>query len=232
MSGWERWLVDFFCGAGGASMGYSRAGFTVGMGIDIAPQPNYPFPFEQGDALEHLRVIAEGWWDRTKPFVIHASPPCQANVKGLAAVNARLGRTMKHRDLIAEVRALCIASGLPYVIENVEGAALRDPVRLCGTSFGLPLRRHRLFESNVPLLVPPCAHRRDAVPKYWTSWRPNGETRRATTVQVYGNGAETHEWGPAMGIDWMTPKEMAEAIPPIFTETIGRQLLAALEVAA
>lgn len=215
-------LLDLFCGAGGASVGYERAGFEV-VGVDVVPQPNYPCEFIEADALV---ALDKGWW---RGFdAIHASPPCQTHVAGLAAVNALLGREMRHPALIEPTRERLIATGLPYIIENVEGAPLVDPVRLCGTSFGLPLRRHRLFESPVPMLVPPCAHARDAKPRFWTSWRPNGERRRATTVQVYGNGGETHEWGPAMGIDWMDWRELAEAIPPDFTELLGRQLIEAI----
>ena len=225
-------LLDLFCGAGGAGAGYARAGFEV-VGVDIKPQPNYPFQFVQGDALEVLAGVGEWFRGWVETFdVIHASPPCQTHVKGLAAVNARLGRQMRHRDLIAPVRDALIASGKPYVIENVPGAPLIDPVRLCGTSFGLPLRRHRLFESSVPLLVPLCAHGAFTEPMFWTSWRPNGERRRATTVQVYGNGGEAGEWRAAMQIEWMTNPELKEAIPPAYTELIGAQLLASMKAAA
>jgi DNA (cytosine-5)-methyltransferase 1 len=217
-------LLDLFCGAGGAAMGYHRAGFEV-VGVDIKPQPNYPFEFIQMDALEY--ASSRRLLNQLVYAAIHASPPCQPHVKGLRAVNAKLGREMRHVDIVDEARAVLQASGLSYVIENAEGA-LRDPVKLCGTSFGLPLRRHRDFESSVPLLVPPCAHGHFKEPRYWTSWIKDGERKRATTVQVYGNGGEAHEWGPAMGIDWMTPAELKEAIPPDYTEHIGRQLMAYL----
>jgi DNA (cytosine-5)-methyltransferase 1 len=216
-------LLDLFCGAGGAAMGYHRAGFDV-VGVDIKPQPRYPFKFWQADALQAGGLLRASHFD-----AIHASPPCQPHVKGLRAVNAGLGRAMQHTDLIAATRELLQATGLPYILENVEGAPLIDPVRLCGTSFGLPLRRHRLFESSVALLVPPCAHGHFLERRYWTSWVKNGERVRASTVQVYGNGGEAHEWGPAMGIDWMARAELAEAIPPAYTEWIGRQLLASLK---
>jgi DNA (cytosine-5)-methyltransferase 1 len=213
-------LLDLFCGAGGAGMGYHRAGFDV-VGIDLHPQPNYPFPFIQADATDPpVRLEA---FD-----VIHASPPCQKHVAGMAAANKALGRTLDHVDLIPPTRALLRASGLPYIIENVEGAPLLAPVRLCATSFALPMYRHRLFESNVLLMGRECEHDRQTEAKYWTSWRPGGEVRRAKVVQVYGQAAERHLWPDAMGIDWMTYDEMAEAIPPAYTEWLGRQMLDAL----
>lgn len=221
-----RRLLDLFCGAGGAAMGYYRAGFDEIVGVDIRPQPNYPFGFICVDALEFLRhrsVI------RLDYDAIHASPPCQ-DFLNLSRVNDVLGRVRTHERLIAATRDLLLETELPYVIENVADARpeLRDPVRLCGTAFGLPLRRHRLFESNVPLGGIPCAHHRFTEPKYWTGWRPKGEHRLSTVVQVYGNAADKHEWPAAMGIDWMTDDELAEAIPPVYTEYIGTQLMAAL----
>jgi DNA (cytosine-5)-methyltransferase 1 len=142
-------------------------------------------------------------------------------------VNEALGREHGHGDLIAATRELLIATGLPYVIENVADAKskLHNPVRVCGSSFGLPLRRHRLFESNLPLFASQCAHHLFTEPRYWTGWRPKGERRLSTVVQVYGNAADKHEWPAAMGVDWMTNNELAEAVPPAYTEFIGRQLL-------
>jgi DNA (cytosine-5)-methyltransferase 1 len=211
-------LLDLFCCAGGAAMGYHRAGFDV-VGVDVLPQPNYPFAFHQADALT---FPLDGF------DAIHASPPCQANIKGLGAVNAALGRENTHVDLIPETRARLRAAGVPYVIENVVGAALLAPVRVCGSAFALPIRRHRMFESNVMLLVPSCEHDREREAKYWTSYQNGVKGRRAKVVQVYGQGAERHEWGPALGIDWMTPGELTQAIPPAYTEHIGRQLLLAV----
>jgi len=221
-------LLDLFCCAGGAAMGYYRAGFDV-VGVDIDPQPNYPFEFHQGDALDY---VAEHWRDFD---AIHASPPCQGYLN-LGKVNEKLGRENRHERLIGETRRLLTATGLPYVIENVADARreLRDPVRICGTGLEepLPLRRHRLFESNAPIEGVTCRHDRFTVPRYWTSWRPNGETRLSTVVQVYGNAGGREHWPAAMGIDWMTPAEMVEAIPPAYTEHIGRQLLERLQKAA
>jgi DNA (cytosine-5)-methyltransferase 1 len=191
--------------------------------VDLEPQPNYPFAFHQADAL----TFSLDGFD-----AIHASPPCQANLKGLGAVNRKLGREYAHVDLIAPMRARLVASGLPYIMENVVGAELRGAVRMCGSAFGLPIHRHRLFESNVLILVPGCEHDRLTEAKYWTSANGKGQRKRGYTVQVYGNGGEQHEWGPALGIDWMTNAELTQAIPPCYTEHLGRQLLASLEVAA
>jgi DNA (cytosine-5)-methyltransferase 1 len=227
-------LLDLFCGAGGAAMGYHRAGFDV-VGVDIKPQPNYPFEFVQADALEVLSQGLErphrGPYPLDEFDAIHASPPCQAHVAGMAAANRALGRELDHVDLIAATRELLRSTGLPYVIENVVGAPLERPVRLCGSSLGLDVRRHRLFETSFALMAPPCMHGVEDG-DYWTSWRPKGETRRAKTVQVYGQAAEKHHWGPAMGIDWMTFDELAEAIPPAYTELIGHQLLQHVRAAA
>jgi DNA (cytosine-5)-methyltransferase 1 len=219
-------LLDLFCGAGGAGMGYSRAGFDV-VGVDINPQPHYPFEFHQADALT---FPLDGF------DAIHASPPCQAYAAGPRSTNETLGRAYEHPRLIERMRERLRQSGVPYVIENVVGAPMLSPVRLCGTSFDRPLRRHRLFESPVFLFGLECRHDRFTERRYWTGWTQGGHgvgnKRRATTVQVYGNGAETHEWGPAMGIDWMTTDELREAIPPAYTEYIGHQLMAALRAQA
>jgi DNA (cytosine-5)-methyltransferase 1 len=218
-------LLDLFAGAGGAAVGYNRAGFDV-VGVDIAPQPNYPFEFHQGD-----------WWDAlfdlaSEADVIHASPPCQGYLN-LSKQNRAMGRRVDHALLIGRVRDALRLLHRPWVIENVPDArlALIDPVRLCGTAFGLPLRRHRLFESSVPLEGVACAHGRFTEPKYWTGWRPNGEHRLSTVVQVYGNAGGKHEWPAAMGIDWATNDEIAEAIPPAYSRFVGAQLLDHLALA-
>jgi DNA (cytosine-5)-methyltransferase 1 len=220
-------LLDLFCGAGGAAMGYYRAGFDV-YGVDVCPQPNYPFRFDRGDALDYLREELK-LPTHLRAAVVHASPPCQANLKGLAAVNRGLGRAYDHPDLLDATRDGLTALGVPYVIEQPQqGAKLINPVRLCGSSFGLPIRRHRQFESNVRLVVPPCDHAWQTDKKYWTSWVKNGVRQRATVVQVYGNGGEREQWGPALGVDWMTHAELAQAIPPAFTTHLGLQLIAHL----
>ena len=217
-------LIDLMCKAGGASVGYERAGFEV-VGVDIEPQPRYPFEFHQADALT---FPLDGF------DVVHASPPCQhySMIRPLCG-----GR--EYPDLIAPVRAHLIASGLPYVIENVVGAPLVDPVRLCGSSFGLPLRRHRLFESNVAVLVPPCAHealiRRWPVPLGDPRRGRNPHLRKSRFVAVYGSTRYKGEDAirrAAMGIDWMRRAELTQAIPPVYTELIGLQLIRAIAAAA
>lgn len=209
-------LLDLFCGAGGAAMGYHRAGFDV-VGVDIKPQPRYPFLFEQGDVLS----MGINW----KLFdAVHASPPCQRYSRASKRWN---GRAAQHPDLIAPVRELLRATRLPYVIENVPGAPLHLPVVLCGSMFPpLGVRRHRLFESNVRLYPPgPCAHR--AMPIRYDIY-DHGAWYKSSVCHVYGHGGgkSRGDWPEAMGINWMTNAEMAQAIPPAYTEFIGRQLMA------
>lgn len=214
-------LLDLFCGAGGAAMGYSRAGFDV-VGVDIKPQPHYPFEFVQADALTFLSPNYD-----YEPFdAIHASPPCQR----YSAVTPAQRRN-EHPDLIAATRWMLQATGLPYVIENVAGAPLIAPFRLCGSSFGLPLQRHRYFESNVAQPSIRCAHY--DLPKNVPIFR-HGRWYISRFVNVYGTGGgkAADRWAEAMGIDWMTRAEMAEAIPPAYTEFIGARLIRAVEVAA
>lgn len=209
-------LLDLFCGAGGASMGYYRAGFEV-EGVDIKPQPHYPFKFYQADALE---FPLEGY------DAYHASPPCQHASK-IARMN-RLLRPGKyhHPDLIQQTRARLKSTGMPYVIENVEGAVLDNPAVLCGSWFGYDLRRHRLFESNIPLFSTPCCH-------YWQKARfrsldHNRKGRLARVIGVHGHlnfPREQELREQAMAIDWMTPAELVEAIPPAYTEYIGKYLM-------
>ena len=195
-------LLDLFAGAGGAAMGYHRAGFDV-VGLDIEPQPRYPFLFVRGDALRppfDLRSFA----------AVHASPPCQA----YSRATAWRGDRASHPDLIAATRRLLLAGGRPWVIENVQEArhALRPSLMLCGTCFGLPLRRHRFFELSVPVseLVRPCQHRR--------------------TDCSFDHGKKQPEsaYREAMGCGWMTVHEARQTVPPAYTEFIGRMLLRAI----
>jgi DNA (cytosine-5)-methyltransferase 1 len=206
-------LLDLFCGAGGAAMGYHRAGFDV-VGVDINPQPHYPFEFHQADAMTYP---LEGF------DVIHASPPCQHYVQWNGINREKWGDVPEHPDLIPPTRDRLLYSGVPWVIENVVGAPLRSSTMLCGSMFGLGVRRHRLFESSELLLRQPgCRHTGDELAVYgkldgrriWT--RADGsEVRAARTIE------EAHR---VMGIDWMTWEEIREAIPPAYTEFIGEQL--------
>lgn len=214
------YILDLFCGAGGAAMGYHRAGFEV-VGVDHKPQRHYPFEFIQGDALDFAAL--HGWhFD-----AIHASPPCQ--VHSVATPDKSL-----HLDLIPATRFILESLGLPYVIENVIGArrALRNPVMLCGADFGLKVYRHRLFESNILLMTCPHQPHRDNTPRAGRGASSKG------FISVVGNGGVKKSPAGvkfldyirmAMGIDWMSRDELAQAIPPAFTEYIGRQLLTHIE---
>jgi DNA (cytosine-5)-methyltransferase 1 len=202
-------LLDLFCKAGGAGMGYHRAGFEI-TGVDIEPQPRYPFAFVQADALEYVAAHGHEY------DVIHASPPCQRYTMAQnAAKNADA-----HPDLVAPVRELLITTGKPYIIENVVGAPLNDPAMLCGLSFGLKVRRHRLFETNFFFLTPPCQCRNQ---DYFVIF--GHEVRNRRHGEKAGKKNKIAEGRKAMGIDWMTRGELSEAIPPAYTEYIGRQLL-------
>ena len=223
-------LLDLFCGAGGAGMGYYRAGFDV-VGVDIKPQPHYPFTFIQGDAL--CPPVKLSAFD-----AIHASPPCQA----YSSMRKGRWQNREHPDFIAMLRERFQTLGLPYVIENVVGAPLKASLLLCGTMFrlqtneGSQLRRHRYFECKPPVFfVQPCTHNNgSAIGVYGGGQHP--DRRRPATIGVWGNsggyskrdgldhyGVEKRK--EAMGIDWMSGNELSEAIPPAYTEFIGRQLM-------
>lgn len=226
-------LLDLFCCAGGAGMGYSRAGFEV-VGVDIEPQPRYPFEFHQYDALtvlDHLSTCggsceALPWLRRFD--VVHASPPCQR----FSDLAKRNGNADAWPDLVAPVRSRLDPLGIPYVIENVEGAPLRRPVVLCGTMFrGLRVLRHRLFESNVELAAP----RHGAHPLVFTHDKRKAHFGKLDQsfafVQVTGGGnATVANKRDAMGIEWANGRELNEAIPPAYTEYLGLQLRQALLV--
>jgi DNA (cytosine-5)-methyltransferase 1 len=206
-------LLDLYCKAGGASMGYQQAGFEV-TGIDIKKQKRYPFEFIQADALEVMKDL-----DYLRSFdVITASPPCQTHSITQHLRNAQ-GKSTDKIDLIPQTREALVLSGKPYVIENVKGAPLINPIQLCGSSFGLKVRRHRIFESNLELIGSVCDHKTQGKP-----------------VGVYGSmrdeipkGGHTaksiEEAREAMGIDWMLWGDLVEAIPPVYTKFIGKQIV-------
>jgi DNA (cytosine-5)-methyltransferase 1 len=206
-------MLDLFCGAGGAAMGYSRAGFDEIVGVDIKPQPRYPFTFVQADAMT---FPLDGF------DAIHASPPCQRYSRATPHRTRAL-----HPDLVSLVRSHLVATGVPYVIENVEFSPLPNAIKVCGSYFGLPIQRHRLFESNIALWGAPCHHRQlsKAIPIF-----RHGSWYLSRFVNVYGTGGgkARDKWAEAMGVDWMSPTELGQAIPPAYTEYIGRQLLAML----
>lgn len=220
-------LLDLYCKAGGASKGYADAGFTV-TGIDIKKQKRYPYEFIQADCLEILKDI-----DYLRTFdVIAASPPCQTHSRTKHLRDAQGGTTTK-LDLIPETRQALIESGLPYVIENVPGAPLINPVQFCGSSFGLKVRRHRLFESNLDLVGSVCKHKEQGKPVgvYGAMNDTAQGLDKATGKYVIGGStAKTiEEAREVMGIDWMIWGELVEAIPPVYTHEIGKQLLNLLQ---
>lgn len=209
-------LLDLFCGAGGAAVGYHRAGFDI-VGVDIKAQPRYPFEFHQFDALDILYGDDLGWCD-----AIHASPPCQ---RFSTATMCRRNNNLP--DLVTPTLAALQRAGKPWVLENVMGAPLSPfAAVLCGLSFGLKVFRHRQFASSHLLFSPehvPHRHHRIGVDGM---------------VCVVGHGAicrvpADHKtvaaWSAGMGIDWMTRIELSQAIPPAYTEYVGKQLLEVLQ---
>ena len=208
-------LLDLCCGGGGAGYGYHLAGFEV-TGIDVKPQPKYPFNFIQADALEYLA----NHWQEYDAF--HASPPCQA----FTSINFVWKR--EHPNLIPAFRELLVKTGKPYIIENVPGAPLENPVMLCGTMFGLRVIRHRLFETNPVIWFPP------ATCQHWLRVVKHGRRpdRNKHFASVTGHFSDVEYAKEAMGIDWMGQAELAQAIPPAYTEWLGKQLLNHLRQAA
>lgn len=200
-------------------MGYRRAFPDAEIvGVDIAPQRHYPFEFWHADAL---RVPLHWGFD-----LVHASPPCQHftiyrnNVKDIKD---------RYEDLIAPTRAMLAASGAPYVIENVPGAPLVNPITLCGSMFGLDVRRHRLFETSFPMMSPPCNH------GVWTERKYKGSSNRGKrfTIEVGAWNEKLELQKQCMGVDWpITLRELSEAIPPAYTQYVGEQFAASLQQAA
>jgi DNA (cytosine-5)-methyltransferase 1 len=204
-------------------MGYHLAGFEV-VGVDIEPQKNYPFEFHQADALEALERFIEpsdGVFETIQAFdAIHASPPCQMYSRALRHMSA------PQPMLIEPIKRALQATGLPWVIENVEGAPLATSstltgehgVMLCGTGFGMRVYRHRLFETSFPVSGPPCDHSRPAM-------NPHNQAARNLMYEEFGRGDPEKIWVREMGVEWMGRYEAREAVPPAFTEHIGHQLL-------
>jgi DNA (cytosine-5)-methyltransferase 1 len=214
-------VLDLFCGAGGASRGYADAWPDAEIvGVDINPQPNYPYTFVQGDAMT---FPLDGF------DFVHASPPCQDHstvtgrsrkIKGEHGTKSMLQETL---DRLRE-------SSLPYVVENVEAAKAdhpTDPIRLCGSSFGLNLRRHRKFWMSDLVLAPPCHHSWQTPRFRSLSMKAHKADKLASVVGVHGNINYAGEFPlrcKAMGIDWMTNAELVQSIPPAYTFWIATQL--------
>lgn len=212
-------LLDCFSGAGGAAMGYYRAGFTEIVGVDIVPQPRYPFAFVQGDALEFLATVKPGDFD-----AIHCSPPCQgySRMRHLPWLKNKV-----YPMLIGPVRAELERIGGLWVIENVEGAPLTG-ITLCGVQFGAKMYRHRVFEASVTLEPIPHEPHRKTIGAGRDLRNRTGDSQDGW-VTVGGNGGNAARWvaaRAAMGISWMTRDELSQSIPPAFTEYVGKQLLA------
>jgi DNA (cytosine-5)-methyltransferase 1 len=212
-------LLDLFCGAGGAGMGYHRAGFEV-VGVDIAPQPRYPFEFHQADALEYLA-------EHGREFdVIHASPPCQR----YSAITHAKRKEENHPDLVPPTRNLLIMNGKPYVIENVPRSPLVNPLVLCGTMFGLHVIRHRLFECDPAIYFSAtcqCKNKHTQIGGKHGFLGGTYQDKMSGYVTVIGATYSLSVGSWAMGIDWMTRKELSQAIPPAYTEFIGNRIMEA-----
>ena len=202
-------MLDLYCGGGGASFGYVNAGWDV-VGVDLYPQPKYPYEFHQCDAIEFAKENYQ-YFD-----AIHASPPCQFH--SLAAMQHRISGK-SYADLIPETRSILISIGLPYIIENVPGAPLIDPYLFCGTMFNIRTYRHRLFETNFKLNIPP----------HGVHICPNAKMGRPVKdgefIQYVGHFPGVKFVQEMTGLYWLGQKELAQSIPPQYTQLIGDQLL-------
>lgn len=202
-------LLDLFCGAGGAAMGYARAGFEV-VGVDINPQPHYPFEFHQADAMTYP---LEGF------DAIHASPPCQAYTRKSATWGRARTTFIEHPDLLAPARKRLLIAGVPFVIENVPGAPINAQLMLCGSMFGLRIQKHRLFEASwaMPFAPSTCLH--DGLYNPWQgAGRSADKLREAQgTPWIPMSGGASRKKG--------VTGDLFNAIPPAYTEYIGKHLM-------
>ena len=203
-------LLDLYCCAGGAGYGYWLSGFDV-VGVDIEPQPKHKGKeFIQSDAIEYLKANFH------KYDAIHASPPCQHY--SIASMQFRKAGK-EYVDLIEATREELIKTGKPYVIENVPGSPLINPIELCGSMFGMRTYRHRLFESNIELIAPP--HPKHIAPNTKMGRKPKPDE----FIQYVGHFSGVQEVREMTGLWWMGQKELAQSIPPQYTQYIGEQLL-------
>lgn len=208
-------LLDLFCGAGGAAMGYHRAGFEV-VGVDINPQPRYPFEFVQGDALAPPV-------DLTVFDAIHASPVCIR----WTSLPLTAEQRAKHPDQITPLRPILEGSGRPYVIENVPRAPLRNRTLICGAAMGLRVVRHRYFETNWLLMSPGCAHRKGStIDGEFVNFRPRGPLAPGRRMPARRS---EDDFRKAAGTEFLTGQGARDAIPPAYTQFIGEQLLPILD---
>lgn len=237
-TGGQMYGIDWFCCAGGSTVGYERAGIPIAFGVDIDDGWSYPGELVVADAIDLFERMLDGYrvplanfengFGIEQAVFMHASCPCQF-------FSSKTPDPSKHLDLITPFRPLLeewsSRSGGVWIIENVVGArkALRDPIQLCGSSFGLRVRRHRLFESNIELVAPKCDHRWQNEDKRYRLY-DHGRWYDSGIVHVFGTGGGKgrEHWADAMRIDWMTDEELAEALPPDFTEFLGLQVRAHL----
>lgn len=209
-------LLDLFCGAGGAAVGYDRAGFEV-VGVDIVPQPNYPFEFWQDDAIA---LLASPYSPIGDFDAVHASPPCRdhtslSKFRGIDGTGVQLAATL----------VLLQQLSIPWVVENVVGPNVTMGgywFMLCGSSFGMRIRRHRRFGSNLLMLAPSCQHREQGTPA-------GVYGKGGSTATSRGKPASVTQYAELMGMPWAKPREIAQAIPPVYTEWIGAHLLSAVD---
>lgn len=209
-------LLDLFCGAGGAAMGYHQAGFGV-VGVDVNPQPKYPFEFIQANALTLDPVFVASF------DVIHASPPCQSYTRKTATWGRERKHWPDHLELVEPTRGMLVASGLPYVIENVVGAPLKHGLVLCGTMFGLRIIKHRIFEASFPLPLPTagCDHS-DVFNPWHGAGRTAAEFRLAQDTPWIPTGGGASRKAGVTG-------DLYNAIPPAYTRFIGEHVMALLD---
>lgn len=198
-------MLDLYCGGGGAGYGYEQAGFNV-TGVDIKPQPKYQGKFIQADAIDYLKAHFQEY------DVVHASPPCQAY--SMASMQFRKAGKA-YVDLIEVTRRELIKTGKPYIIENVSGSPLKNPIELCGLMFGMRTYRHRLFESNIEIKTPPH-------PKHTAQNAKMGrKPKDGEFIQYVGHFSGVGLVQEMTGLYWLGQSELAQSIPPQYTKFIG-----------